>query len=161
MKNDKKRLLAAGFDDYISKPIRAETLIEKIRNFKLNSTDIEETVNGSAILEIVNTEVVGQIRKYGGEDLVQSAFSDFISETTVLLQEMEESIADNELDGVNKILHTIKGSAGTIGIEKFAEEANKLESRLNLGEVLKSSDFNTLKVAFKEFTDYFAIITFK
>lgn len=161
MKNDKKRLLAAGFDDYIAKPIRAETLINKIRNYKLDDDSPEEIVNGTTSSEIVNAEVIEQIKKYGGEDLVQSAFRDFISETSILLQEMEIDLADDNIEEVKKILHTLKGAAGTIGIEKFATEAKNLESRLKHGKLVSPAEFEILKLAFKEFTDYFAIITFK
>jgi HPt (histidine-containing phosphotransfer) domain-containing protein len=142
-------------DDYIPKPIRANTLIEKVAEwFKPAKIAIpaiaasvpqpmvaktktqkkpvtkpaeKETV---ATLPVINPEIVAQLKKIGGSELVQGVFEDFENETTELLAECTISAKNKDYNKILSNLHTIKGNAGTLGIEQMADQSKIAEQKL-------------------------------
>ena len=83
LKEDEERFLAAGLDDYLAKPIRANQLIGKVEEIFNGSkfTDVEvEAVNKT--LQIVNKDTISQLQKYGGAELVINAMKEFEDEAS-------------------------------------------------------------------------------
>jgi len=156
MKEDKDRFLNLGMDDYISKPIRAVTLIEKVLS-QTSKPSIE--YNGDSdtkSLDVINLNVVAQLKKYGGKDIIDTVFNDFIVETQLQLTDCETAIKSKDWTMVKSILHTLKGTSGTLGIDKMALNAKELEQQLKQGnnfdvEVI----FSKLIDNFSEFKDTF------
>ena len=88
LKEDEERFLAAGLDDYLAKPIRANQLIGKVEEIFNGSkfTDVEvEAVNKT--LQIVNKDTISQLQKYGGAELVFNAMKEFEDEASEQIQE--------------------------------------------------------------------------
>ena len=83
MKEDKERFLSQGLDDYIAKPIRANDLLNKVRQWVLDEqvfygNGFDEEEHG----EILNMDTVNQLIDLGGEEMVHQVFNDFLDETT-------------------------------------------------------------------------------
>ncbi|RDB07893.1 PAS domain S-box protein [Runella aurantiaca] len=147
MKEDRERFLSQGMDDYVPKPIRAQVLIQKVKEI----IDAGKTFQEGVVLQkkqkeiaqelqlpIVDIEIVGQLRQLGGMELVSSIFEDFVAEATELVNEAVAAFADHDIATVKSNLHTLKGSAGTIGVARVAEIARIGEGKL------KTNDTSTL-----------------
>ncbi len=147
MREDRERFLNQGMDDYISKPIRAHLLINKVKEwFKpeevlpvpvpvLADADVlPENGHGSnghgGGLPVINLEIVEQLKKYGGDEMVFSSFGDFEAEANEQLDACLQSVKNKDYNKILSNLHTLKGNAGTLGIEKVAEWARITESKL-------------------------------
>jgi CheY-like chemotaxis protein/HPt (histidine-containing phosphotransfer) domain-containing protein len=150
MREDRERFLNQGMDDYISKPIRAHLLISKVKEwFKPDqvlplplpvATDaLSENGHGSnghgsnghgTGLPVINLEIVEQLKKYGGDEMVFSSFGDFEAEANEQLDACLQSVKNKDYNKILSNLHTLKGNAGTLGIEKVAEWARITESKL-------------------------------
>ena len=149
MKEDRDRFISQGMDDYIAKPIRAQTLIRKVKDL---TTDVggqrpelkQHAVQDEIKLPILDKEIIDQLNGIGGADLVLSVFEDFVTESNELVAEAIEAYAKGDIKTVKSNLHTLKGSAGTVGVSQVAEIARDAEWRL------KSDDTSTLSVALPE-----------
>ena len=143
MKEDRDRFMSQGMDDYIAKPIRAQTLILKVKDLlgnvesrKLESKQRE--IAQEVALPILDKEIIDQLNGIGGADLVWSVFEDFVTESNELVSGALEAYASGDIKTVKSNLHTLKGSGGTVGVAQVAEIARDAEWRL------KSDDTSTL-----------------
>ena len=133
LKEDEERFLDAGLDEYLAKPIRANQLIGKVEQlfmgFKSTNEEIE-TENEE--LQIVNKKTINQLQKYGGAEMVFNALKEFEEEADEQIKECHEAIEKEDFSTIQKHLHTLKGSAGTLGIEKIAQIALEIEAEMKV-----------------------------
>lgn len=131
LKEDEERFLAAGLDEYLAKPIRANQLIGKVEEIFLGSiSTIGEVEAVKKTLEIVNRETINQLQKYGGAEMVFNALKEFEEEANGQIKECFEAIKKEDFTTIQKHLHTLKGSAGTLGLEKIAQTALEIEAKM-------------------------------
>lgn len=132
MEEDRSRFLKQGLDDYLAKPIKAISLIEKVKDwisFEAIAVQTEILEDESKDL-IINQNTLNQLFKYGGEDLIKSVLEEFDEETDNFISECKEMYKSSNFDGIRSHLHTIKGNAGTFGIERLGKCAELVEKKL-------------------------------
>ncbi|WP_338815739.1 response regulator (plasmid) [Bernardetia sp. Wsw4-3y2] len=153
--DEKERFISAGMDDYLPKPVKAETLIQKTKQWidiKFHNLDDEnskenrakksqESINKANLasqssteslkyLPIVNTQTAQQLQKWGGQELVDESYELFETETTGLLIEAIMAFNKNDRQTLKLHVHTIKGSAATLGIDRMATIATEIDAML-------------------------------
>ena len=160
MKEDEKRFLDAGLDDYIPKPIRASQIIAKVEEIMFGATKTDEVaVTDNTRPQIINIEVVSQLEKFGGKEMIISAFKDFEGEAKVQINECNDALKKSDYSVIQKHLHTLKGSAGTLGIERVAQIAKETEGEMKLKEYSRlSKGLKELNDSFVEFRENFSNI---
>nr|WP_295930233.1 PAS domain S-box protein [uncultured Dyadobacter sp.] len=155
MKEDRDRFMSQGMDDYIAKPIRAQTLVQKVKELMGNMENrkleqIQKEIAQEAMLPVLDKEIIDQLAGIGGADLVWSVFEDFVSEATELVEGAVEAYRTGDIKTVKSNLHTLKGSGGTVGVSQVAEIARDAEWRL------KSDDTSTLADALPQLEKAYA-----
>lgn len=155
MKEDKEKFIELGMDDYLPKPIRANKLIEKVGEFDTPESN-SESLNSIQTNYIINNKVIAQLKKYVGSEMIDSVYGEFEIETKEQLKECKTAISQSRWEDIQKLLHTIKGTSGTLGIEKLSNKAREIELRLkqNNNEGFEK-DFSDLINNFVEFQDNF------
>ena len=151
-------------DDYISKPIKASALLSKIRSLLQSEKgkDIKE-IEATVIEEkesIINLEVIEQLKKYGGQEMVTNVFSDFENEGKEQLDSCILSLNDGNYENILINLHTLKGNAGTLGIEKVSNLTIDIEARLKKEKRIYESladELNELIESYEEFKNYYPV----
>jgi CheY-like chemotaxis protein len=146
MKEDRDRFMSQGMDEYIAKPIRAQHLIWKVKELLGNvegrkAESKQKEVVPEITLPVLDKEIIDQLKAIGGADLVFSVFEDFVAESDELVEGAVTAFAQGDIPTVKSNLHTLKGSAGTVGVSQVADIAKDAEWRL------KSDDTSTLHVA--------------
>ena len=132
MSGDEARFLKAGLDGYVSKPIRPEVLLPKtatITGFPLLQT--ETAAAEQAVPEekkIINFAVLETLEKYGGKEMVTDTLQEFEEEALHLLSEITKAAKKCHYPKILSNLHTLKGNASTLGVEKVAHLATTLEA---------------------------------
>ena len=86
-----------------------------------------------AAFQILNLEVVGQLRKYGGDEMVSASLEEFVDEARQQITESLGSVSASDNQRIMSNLHTLKGNAGTLGAERISELARRAETRLKAG----------------------------
>jgi HPt (histidine-containing phosphotransfer) domain-containing protein len=115
-------------------------------------TGKEDTADTDGTLPVINPDIVAQLKNIGGNELVQSVFEDFENETTEHLQECTISAKNKDYNKILSNLHTLKGNAGTLGIERMAHQAKLAEQKLkNNIHTDIHGDLDCLQKLFTEF----------
>ncbi|GAB3695180.1 hypothetical protein GCM10027592_16940 [Spirosoma flavus] len=164
MKEDRERFLSQGLDDYIAKPIRAQSLIAKVKEITDASRAKQSETPTSApkpivvapepALPIIDADIVGQLRDIGGQDLVDSIMEEFVTEATELVNGAVSAYSLGDIPTVKSHLHTLKGSAGTIGVARVADIAKTAEAKLKVNDTSGLADaLQALEGAFREFLE--------
>ncbi|GAB3996207.1 hypothetical protein GCM10028807_38420 [Spirosoma daeguense] len=162
MKEDRERFLSQGLDDYIAKPIRAQSLIAKVKEIadiaraKQNVTAVAVpkpvTTAPEPALPIIDEEIIGQLRDIGGQELVDSILEEFVTEANELVSGAISAYSLGDIPTVKSHLHTLKGSAGTIGISRVADISKTAEAKLKVNDTSGLSEaLKALEQAFNEF----------
>jgi PAS domain S-box-containing protein len=161
MKEDKERFIQAGLDDYVSKPIKAQALLSKVRELlKLGKPpkDIEIEVLEDEKQSIINEMVVGQLRNYGGNEMLQSVFEDFVSEGREQIESSFEDLRSGSIKNILINLHTLKGNSGTLGITQVHHLARDIEGTLKEKQAVYDElhgQLKKLKLHFEEFEAFY------
>jgi hypothetical protein len=168
MQEDREKFLSKGLDDYVAKPIKAQTLIKKVQEYLLapEKEEIEKKTNLKGKLtkksntteidkvSILDMKVLDQLAKYGGKELIKESLKEFEDDTNEILKECEKGLRKKDWDLLRLCLHTLKGNAGTLGVKKVAEQATQIEKSLKTGNYPKiEADFETLAKYFAEFRE--------
>ncbi|GAB2776571.1 hypothetical protein GCM10027275_19700 [Rhabdobacter roseus] len=157
MKEDRDRFISQGMDDYVAKPIRAQHLIAKVKEILATTYEQHQVpqVPSPQVPEstspVLDRDIVDQLKGIGGAELVRSVYEDFVTESDELIREALEAFANNDIATVKSHLHTLKGSAGTVGVMQVADIAREAEGRL------KHNDTSTLAEALPQLEAAYAI----
>ena len=164
MREDRERFISQGLDDYIAKPIRAQSLIAKVKELADASRARQQPVaaapagpppaaaTAESTLPILDDEIVGQLQQIGGNELVDSVLEEFETEASELVTGAIDAYSLGDIPTVKSHLHTLKGSAGTIGVARMADIARTAEGKLKVADTSGLSEALTaLKVAFDDF----------
>ncbi len=168
LEGDRSIFLSQGLDDYISKPLRSHKIINKIKlwmqksgDLKSNNMETEEEVLSPdrKELKVINQDIIHQLEKYGSKELVKSSFNDFKIEAEQQINTCIESVNNNDYKEILNKLHTLKGNAGTLGIDKMADLAKVIEEKVrNKSYSNLHDDMKRLKYRFEEFKNHIAEI---
>ena len=135
MVGDRARFIAAGMDDYISKPINKDRLREVLRGVGRPS---RPSRSGAAVDEPpapADTEQgaasydrdVLLERLESDTELIRSLVNVFESDRPTLLGDLEAAVDANDPDALARAAHTIKGALGVFAAEPARARAERLE----------------------------------
>ncbi|PZU99400.1 MAG: hypothetical protein DCE90_02500 [Pseudanabaena sp.] len=127
MQGDREVYLAAGMDDYLSKPIRNSELIRVLAE---SQAIVPATINTFTSINIESLhEAANDI---GGEDptFLAELIDSYLDNSRSLLQELYTSFAQQNFDVMLRTVHTLKSSSGVIGAEELSTLCRDLETNL-------------------------------
>ena len=163
--DDTVRGLERGADDYLAKPIVSKVLLEKISEHLKVEAEIEEvnfqktTPEHNKEPEIIDVEVLEQLKKYADETVISSIFEEFEIEAKGLILDSINAEKTSDITKILSNLHTLKGNAGTLGVHNLESQAKKIETDLKdeKTDSLKK-DLNDLLNYFNKFTENYQSI---
>ena len=131
MKGDREKCLAAGMDDYVSKPVRMQDLADAIeRNLPEQEPMLPPTSSAHTPTPAASTG--------DAPDTIQSEFADdpdladiideFVAGLAGTLDAMEDASANNDHEGLQRLAHQLKGTGGGYGYPQLTDAAKALET---------------------------------
>ncbi|MFN3404410.1 MAG: PAS domain S-box protein [Cytophagaceae bacterium] len=155
MKEDKDKFINSGMDDYVSKPIKPEHLINKVKEWiKSDIKNPEESKAKTNPSEgILNLNVLEKLKAFANNETLLKIYHDFEMEALEQIDACKKCSENHDINEILSNLHTLKGTAGTLGVEKVEKLAKHLESNLktdyNYNKI--NVDLQELDQAFSEF----------
>lgn len=124
---DREQCLAAGMNEYISKPIRAAALRQLIEQQTGQLTSETPSGTQKTVSRIVDWssafETVG-----GHRPLLNELLEVFLKERTGMLASVRKAIDENDDQSIRISAHSLKGALGHLGALTASEMANQIES---------------------------------
>ncbi len=140
MKGDRERCLAAGMDDYVSKPMRFGDLeaclagIPSARPVKDEAPDVANPGAGPVDFDAA-LEMVG-----GDAALLAELFDVFEKDCPERLRELRQCVEQMAGPGIGQAAHKIKGALLAVNARNAANLAAVLESKARQGEVTDAGE---------------------
>jgi len=138
MEGDRELCLAAGMDDYLTKPFNQEQLKTVLERWCPGGTD-QETATAAApapaapappaaALDPNALASIRALHREGGPDILGKAVGTYLATSPTLLQGLKEAVAAGDSTGVQKAAHTLKSSSATLGAQSLADLCKTMEA---------------------------------
>jgi len=116
---EKERCLAAGMDDFLTKPIQVDKIQSVLNKYLSNKDDLETHFSKTILLDhIGNIEIVDQ--------LISLALVDFPK----LINEIDSSLKSSDLENTKRTAHQLKGVALNMSCIILADIAANIEQNI-------------------------------
>jgi two-component system, sensor histidine kinase and response regulator len=163
MAGDRERCLAAGMDDYVSKPLRKEDLLRAVEGAKV-AADKESNSPILAFPRSASEEVlvdIDQLRDVTDNEpeRIRRLIGIYLSQVAPMLVELNAAIQTNSSGEVSRLAHKLVGSSISCGVQAFTQSLRELERLGNEGDLSGanalfeevSDQFPRVRCAFDEF----------
>ena len=148
MQGDREEALAAGMDDYVSKPVRPEELEAVLGHWipqpdEAASAAEGDTDGGSAAGAApgdttdppLDRGVLEGLRELGDQELLAELAGLFLEDAPARLGALREAIEGGDASSVERTAHALKGSCGNMGATGMVAICEKLEDEGRSGEL--------------------------
>ncbi len=139
MQGDREEALAAGMDDYVSKPVKPEELGAVLERWIPRPA--EETLapaegatdDGSAVAapggaaDPLDRGVLAGLRELGDQELLKELAELFLGDAPARLEALRGAIEGGDAASVERVAHALKGSCGNMGATGMAATCAELE----------------------------------
>ena len=167
IQGDREKCLAAGMDDYISKPIQKATLINVLKRWtgrikkktgpRQAEQQADDKIKDSSSM-IFNCK--GALKRYEGDkEVLKMIAKEFIDQTPGIIDEIASFVKFEEILSAGSKAHALKGGASYIGAERLMEAALGMEKAGKSEDMTKAkkllaklqSEFETFDETIKDY----------
>jgi CheY-like chemotaxis protein/HPt (histidine-containing phosphotransfer) domain-containing protein len=152
VEGDRQRCLEAGMDDYVTKPIDPEMLLEAIRRFRRSGAaggeggGVAVVASSPAVAEGVApagdaVDVPSLLRRCQGKaSLAERLLVKFENQLPGQLAELRELLGAGDRAALGRLAHTIKGTAANLSVERLRSAAASLEAAAGAADAAAGLD---------------------
>ncbi len=134
MVGDREKSLEAGMDDHLPKPIDPDKLYDTLARWVGVGPPVAARPPGAPTGTFPLIDGIdlaqGLHRCMGNVNFYSLLLRNFVSHHGPDLASLRERIAEEDRSGAHMLAHSLKGSAGSIGADRLAEEAAKVDEAL-------------------------------
>jgi CheY-like chemotaxis protein len=127
MEGERELVLAAGMDDYITKPIRMEELTSALARgaARTRSSALDPDV------------ISGLARSFGddGPEAVTELIDTFLDGVPDQIEALRRAVEEGKEDKVRRVAHTLRSNADTFGAVALSDLCRELEGRAKAGSL--------------------------
>jgi HPt (histidine-containing phosphotransfer) domain-containing protein len=135
---DREACFAAGMNDYVAKPIRAEELAAALKRVR-PLADGDGASPAPAFVSL-DDAALANLRDLGGDEFLGEVIDAFLADAPELIATLRRSLGDGSGEELRRAAHTLKSNGATLGAGEFAELCRTLEQRAKAGELDGASE---------------------
>lgn len=127
LESDKQSCLDAGMNDYVSKPIRKQELLEVVTRWVGQSAMAEEAPVHTPSAVVIDTRVLEALERETDPTLLMDLARAFVTETASRLSSISAAVPARDVGALEREALALKGGAGTFGAAQLVDYAGALE----------------------------------
>jgi CheY-like chemotaxis protein len=134
---DNERCLAAGMDDYLSKPVKPDALRLKLEKWikpadpgkGLSESSEPAHDNRGSVIDQAHLASLREIKQPGVDDFLTELIDLFFDDTPAHLKALNEAIKRDDSAETVRLAHSLKGSSANMGATQMASVIEELENK--------------------------------
>jgi two-component system, sensor histidine kinase and response regulator len=145
MEGDREACMAAGMDDFISKPVRLEAVAEVLARWITRSesdedpgaeaaTDAGEGAPGNDPLDRSQIDLLLDLDDGEGRALIEIA-EEYIAHSKRVWVELRRTLSAGDVATLERSAHTLKGASANVGASTLAQLCGALESHARMEQL--------------------------
>lgn len=131
---DSDQCLAAGMNDYLSKPFKLSALREKLQLWLAGDKEQSTLLTVFDNQQVLDVQVLEQLREEIGNAFIKMV-TVFLEDAPGQLDALVQAIAANDALAMGELAHSLKGAGRNLGANQFSAHAKKLEDLGRHGSV--------------------------